>query len=308
MKLHQLRNFVAVAERGSLRAASRHLQLAQPALTRSLGELERELGMALFERHARGMTLTEPGRAFALRASAILNEVRRAKEEMDQLGGGTGGSVAAALSIAAHLALLPSALPAYRNSFPGVQLRLVEAIFPTVQAALRDGSIDFYLGPAPGAKLTSDLAQDVLFANTRIVVGRRNHPLAYAGSLAELADAEWATTSITLKASDELGLLFRRYRLGSPRLVLQSQSALTLIVTLASTDILAMVPVQWLAFPPVAGMLQPIPVREKLPAPDIVCVRRAGLPLTPAATGLLDLLRRAAGNRLILDLSTSRKP
>lgn len=294
MKLHQLRDFVAIAERGGLRAASRHLQLAQPALTRSLGELERELGVPLFERHARGMTLTEPGRAFAQRATAILHEVRRARDEVDQIGGGTGGRVAAALSIAAHMALLPSALPAFRARFPHVQLRLIEAIFPTVEAGLRDGSMDFYVGPEPGAPVSADLTEETLFANTRIVLARRGHPLAAAGSLAELAGAEWATTSVTLNASEELGQLFQRHNLPPPRLALQSQSAMTLIVSLAYTDLLAMVPVQWLAFAPVAGILQAVPVQEVLPAAAIVVIRRSGLPLTPAATCFLDLLRKAA--------------
>ncbi|MGA9009437.1 MAG: LysR family transcriptional regulator, partial [Xanthobacteraceae bacterium] len=58
MKLNQFRDVVAIAERGSLRAAARYLQLAQPALTRSVQELERELGAPLFERRARGMVLT----------------------------------------------------------------------------------------------------------------------------------------------------------------------------------------------------------------------------------------------------------
>ena len=94
MKLHHLRGVVAIAERGGLRAASRHLQLAQPALTRSLGEIERELGAPLSDRHARGMTLTATGQAFVHRASAILNEARRAREEVEQLRGGMGGSIA----------------------------------------------------------------------------------------------------------------------------------------------------------------------------------------------------------------------
>ncbi|HTP81621.1 MAG TPA: LysR family transcriptional regulator, partial [Alphaproteobacteria bacterium] len=58
MKLSQVRDVVAVAERGSLRAAARHLGAAQPALSRSIHELERELGVPLFERRARGMVLT----------------------------------------------------------------------------------------------------------------------------------------------------------------------------------------------------------------------------------------------------------
>lgn len=293
MKLHHLRDAVAIAERGGLRAASRHLQLAQPALTRSLGELERELGTPLFERHARGMVLTAAGEAFVQRATAILHEVRRAGEEVEQLQGGGRGKVAVALSIAAHIALLPRALPSFRARYPGVQVRVIEGIYPTVETGLRDGSLDFYVGPEPGRPVPPELVQEVLFSNTRTVLGRRGHPLSGASSLADLADAEWATTSITLQADEEMGDLFRRHGLGPPRLSLQSQSALTLIVSLACTDLLAMVPVQWMGFAPMAGVLQAIPVREVLPAADIVLIRRAALPLTPAATYLVDMLRRA---------------
>ncbi len=294
MKLHHLRDFVAIAERGGLRAASRHLQLAQPALTRSLGDLERELGVSLFERHARGMTLTAPGRVFSQRATAILHEVRRAREEIDQLGGGTQGSVAIALSIATHMALLPKALRPFRARYPAVQLRVIEGIYPTLESGLRDGSIDFYIGPAPGHPVPADLRQEKLFDNTRTVLGRRNHPLARAASLAELADAEWASTSITLHADEEFSELFRFHGLRPPRLALQSQSALTLIVSLAYTDLLALVPVQWMEFAPTSGILQAIPIKEVLPAPAIVLIHRAGLPLTPAATCLVDMLRNAA--------------
>lgn len=293
MKLHHLRDVVAIAERGGLRAASRHLQLAQPALTRSLGEIERELGAPLFDRHARGMTLTATGQAFVQRANAILNEVRRAREEVEQLRGGVGGSIAVALSIATHIALLPKALAPFRARYPSVQLRVIEGIYPMLEGGLRDGSIDLYVGPEPGRPVPSELLQEVLFENTRIVLGRLGHRLARAKSLAELADAEWITTSITQNADEEMGELFREHGLPAPRLAMQSQSALTLIVTLLSTDLLAMVPVQWMDFAPTAKVLQAIPVREVLPAPRIVLVRRAGLPLTPAATVLVDLLRRA---------------
>ena len=292
MKLHHLRDVVAISERGGLRAASRHLQLAQPALTRSLGELERELGTPLFERHARGMVPTLAGAMFVQRATAILHEIRRAREEVDQLQGGMRGTVAMALSIAPHIALLPRALPPFRARYPAVQVRVIEGIYPTVEAGLRDGSIDFYIGPGPGGPVPPELAQEVLFQNTRTVLGRRGHPLTGATRLAELADAEWATTSITRQADEEMGELFRRHGLGAPRLTLQSQSALTLIVSLSCTDLLAMVPVQWLDFAPASGALQAIRVQELLPAADIILIRRAALPLTPAATYLVDLLRR----------------
>src|SRR5581483_2086009 len=85
MKLTQLSYVAAIAEQGSLRAAARHLGVAQPAFSRSIAELERELGARLFERRARSMIATPLGEAFVRRASAILNDVRRARDEVEQL-------------------------------------------------------------------------------------------------------------------------------------------------------------------------------------------------------------------------------
>jgi len=67
---------------------------------------------------------------------------------------------------------------------------------------------------------------------------------------------------------------------------------LTIIVALANSDLLAMVPIQWTKLAAVSQSLAPIPVKETFAAPSIVTVRCSGLPLTPAAEFLLDLLRR----------------
>lgn len=300
MKLNQLRDIVAIAERGSLRAAARHLELAQPALTRSVRELERELGVPLFERRARGMILTPMGDAFVRRASAVLSEVRRARDEVEQLHGGTRGEVVAGLSLAAHVALLPKALPLFRARYPNVQLHLIEGWYPTLEGGLKDGRVDFYVGPEPIQSPPAELVQEPLFENLRIVLGRKGHPLANARSLRDLVGAEWITTSVTFKAEEELGELFRRHKLPAPRLALRSQSAVTMIVSLTNSDLLAMVPIQWRQFSAISDALAPIQIKEALQAPTIVTIRRTGLPLTPAAEFLLDLLRRnipAGGHR-----------
>jgi len=292
MKLSQFRDVVAIAERGSLRAAARDIKLSQPALTRSIRELERELGSPLFERHAVGMVLTPIGDAFVQRAKAVLSEVRRAREEAEQLHGGTRGSVVAGLSIAAHIALLPDAVRPFYARYPNVRLNFIEGFFPTLEARLRDGSIDFYVGPRSERTLPPDLVEEHLFDNLRTILGRKNHPLASAKSLKDLGEAEWATTSITLRAEEELGELLEKHGLPAPRLALQTHSGLTLIICLAHSDLLAMVPIQWIDFGITADALCPIPVEESLSAPTIVMVRRAGLPLTPAAEFLADLIRK----------------
>ena len=134
MKLQHFRDLVAIAEHGSLRAAARYLGTAQPTLTRSLSELERELGAPLFERRSKGMFATPLGQAFVRRAIAILNDVRRAKDEFEQLRGNAVGSVAVGLSIAAHLRLLPKTLKQFRRSFPKVRLRIIEGFYPMLES------------------------------------------------------------------------------------------------------------------------------------------------------------------------------
>jgi LysR family transcriptional regulator of abg operon len=297
VKLNQLRDVAAIAKQGSLRGAARALGLAQPALTRSVRELEHELGAPLFERARRGMTLTPVGEAFVRRANAILTDVQRAQEEVEQISGGIGGSLVAGLSIAAHIALLPRSLQRFRKRYPDVRLRILEGFFPTLESGLKDGSIDFYMGPRPATPIPEGLLMEKLFDNTRLIICRSGHPLARRAtpgapaSLEDLTGAEWVTTSITHLADDELGAFFKKHRLPPPKLVAQTQSALSLIMLLLYSDMLAMLPIQFTQFALVKNAMTSIPVRESLPAPSMVLIRRAGLSLTPAAEYLVDLLR-----------------
>jgi DNA-binding transcriptional LysR family regulator len=296
LKLNQLRDLVAVAEYGSLRAAARHLGTAQPTITRSLSELERELGAPLFERRSRGMVATPLGKAFVKRAAAILNDVRRATDEFNQLRGNAVGSMTIGLSIAAHLQLLPRTLRAFRQRFPEVRLHIIEGFYPTLEAGLHDGSVDFYVGPDPNLALPPTLHKEVLLTGRRAVLCRAGHPLAKETTLRALVDAEWITTSITPKAETEIGDLFRLHGLPEPTLALKSQSALTLLTCLASSDLLAMAPAQWIDSPFTNKVLTTIPVKEELSAPPIIVVTRVDVPPAPAAGYFLDLMRRAAGH------------
>ena len=146
MTLNQIRNVVAIAERGSLRSAARALGVTQPAVTRSIRELEHELGVTLFERKATGMALTTLGDAFVRRASGIQHEVERVRSEMEQLKGQRTGTVSIGLSPASHVALLSRVIGPFEKRYPDVKLRVVEGLFPTMERDLQDGVIDFYVG------------------------------------------------------------------------------------------------------------------------------------------------------------------
>ena len=238
------------------------------------------------------MAPTIAGAAFIRRSVSILNESRRAVEEVDQITGGVSGVVVAGLSMTAHLYLLPAALTSFCKRYPHVQLEIIEGTFNELESDLRNGSIEFYVGPQTEQRLAPDLVQDVLFANTRTIVGRKGHPLAGATSLRELTGLEWVSIITTQKGDEEFRRLFEHHGLPAPKVRLRGRSALTLITALQASDLLSMVPVQWLDFELTKDVLQAIHVKEELPAPPIVLIRRRELPLTPASMFLLDLFNR----------------
>jgi LysR family transcriptional regulator of abg operon len=293
MKLTHLRDIAAVAERGSLRAAARQLGVAQPAITRSIREVERELGVALFERRPRGVVLTPMGELFLKRAVTVLGELRRAREEIDQARGMTTGEVSVALSTAAQISLLPHALPAFRKRYSDVSINIRDGLFPAVEARLKEGELDFYVGPLPELAPAKEFVVEKLFDNTRVILGRRDHPLAKAKSLAALTDARWISTSVTVDSGAELGPVFERYGLPRPVIELHASAGVSLMPTVAKSDLLLMVPEQWLSFALGSEDLAVFQILEPLPAPPICIVTRARLPLTPAAQHFADLFRRA---------------
>jgi DNA-binding transcriptional LysR family regulator len=134
-----------------------------------------------------------------------------------------------------------------------------------------------------------------LFDNTRAVFCRKGHALANARALKSLAGAQWAATAVDYNADEDMARLFAQSGLPGPTVLLRARSAMSIMVALAHTDLLAMLPVQWSDFPMTRDTLQMIRVREPLPAPAIVLIRRPDLPLTPAAEFFCDALLRAAG-------------
>ena len=294
MTLNQIRNVVAIAERGSLRSAARLLGVTQPSITRSIRELEHELGVTLFERKATGMTLTVMGKALVRRGTSIQNEIRRVHSEIEQLKGNRVGSVSIGLSTASHIALLPRVIGPFEKRYPRVKLRISEGLFPTMERDLIDGVMDFYVGPLAGVGQPPELIIEQLFTNRRLVFARRGHPLAGAKSLRELTGARWVADALTMVGGDELVALFAEYGAPPPEVAVSGQTSLSTIMALSGSNLLAALPQQWLPILEQTGQIVQVPIRETLAAATICMASRASLPLTPVAEHLADLFRRAA--------------
>lgn len=294
MKLHHLRDFIAIAHASSVRGAARTLGLAQPALTRSLRELEKEVGASLVERHPRGVVLTPAGTAFLARARAAVEELRRGKEEVAQLTELFEGAVTIGLSSAVFLSLIPEAFAAFRREMPQIHVHLIEGLFPTLEPSLRDGRLDFFVGPRPEKMPGDSYRVDLLFHNERVVVCRADHPRRNVKTLKELTDAEWVLTGLRERVEQEFEEQFSELGLACPSAITQGDSLLAVVTLLNASDAFAFVPRQWADTQLVRHSIRALPVKETLRGPDIVQITRAGLPLTPAAERFSILMQRAA--------------
>lgn len=294
MKLHHLRDFAAIANSHSVRGAARDLNLAQPALTRSLRELEAELGVALLERHARGVVLTPIGHAFLAHAQSAMQEIRRGQERVAQMRGEQTGSVCVGLSSAAWLTLVPQVYTPFRKKFPGVRLKMMEGAFSILESRLQDGTMDFYVGPRPERTPADSFQVTLLFQNERLVVCRRDHPLRQATRLDQLVGSEWILTGLREKVETEFEEIFTSHDLTPPNPMTHAESMVGVAVLLTATNAFAVLPRQWADSEVFTSVVQPVPLEEKLGGPDIVQICRAGLPLTPAADYFSTLIARAA--------------
>ena len=142
MNLQHLRIFVAIVESGSLSAASKVLHGSPPALSARLKELEDEFGVALFERRARGLRLTEEGHEFVSHAYGILKQVEDAKAAMSDRDRPTVGEVRFGVPASLVDLLTVQLIEAARARMPNVRLRVIEAHSGNIAAWLRDGALD----------------------------------------------------------------------------------------------------------------------------------------------------------------------
>jgi len=151
MELRHLRYFVAVAEELHFSRAAARLHIAQPPLSQQIRHLERELGVALFNRTRRHVELTAAGRAFLDESRRVLLQAERAARIAQRAGRGEIGQLAVAFVPSADLDLLPRVLRAWGARFPDVELDL-QALLPVAQLeALAGGRIQVGLVRLPVA-------------------------------------------------------------------------------------------------------------------------------------------------------------
>lgn len=192
MDLRQLTTFVHVAELGSFTRAARLLQMAQPALSRQVRALETELRQPLFQRTGRGVTLTEPGKRLLAHGRGILQQVDRARLDLEDHRGAPLGHLALGLPPSVSRLLTAPLVEAFRERFPKATLTVVEGLSAYVLEWLLQGRVDaavVYQAPPDPALQLQPVAEELLFL-VSASGGARRGGLGTPVQLAALAGVE----------------------------------------------------------------------------------------------------------------------
>lgn len=294
MQLTQLRNLLAVVDSGSIRGAARSLKVSQPALTRSLRQLETELRVKLLERTARGVAPTPAGRAFIARSRAVYNELGRAQEELAQLAGEQEGSVAFGIGPQPAIHIVPPALAQFRRAHVNVEIRMAEGPSHVLLPRLRDGSLDFAIGVRPKGRLEPGISASPLFTNQILIGARKGHPLRGARSLRELLDANWVIYTPAGWAGAVIPDLFEMNGLPVPKSVVRSESYVAMLTLIARTDMIGGLSSRLFELRLARDYFEPFQLKERLPEFTLCLFTRTDSPLTPAAAAMVAEIKTAA--------------
>ena len=292
METRQLLHFLAAMEHGSFHKAAEALDVSQPALTKSIRRLETTLGLALFERHARGISPTPYGDALASHGALIATDLRHAVQVVKDMQRAVLGTIRVGAGPSMSVSLLPAVTSALLTQQPGIRLLVRSGLNDTLLAALQRGELDFAITSMPsGSSLSGVLHHERLYSDSVVIIAARRHPLASRTLTAEaLLPFNWVMPSQNVLTRNHLEEFFMMRNLPLPTVSAETDSIPYLREVVARTQLLSYVPTTLVTDRGLSRLKVPGSVWH--PPVSVSYRRRAAL--LPAHQLLLGLLRETA--------------
>jgi len=280
----------------SISKAARRLSLTQPTLTKALRDVERTLGLALFERTNRGLEPTPYGEIFARHAKIVLAQLRHAAEELESLHVGYSGKVTVGTLLAASASILPDAIALLKKERPEVAISVVVGTYDILVPSLLAGDLDMVLGRLPEQGRSRALVYEEFYAEPVCLVTRRGHPLTSKRRLGlrDLSNEAWLLPLPETSLRRQIERAFLEANVPLPKNVIESVSILTNRVLLRKSDCIGVMPYHVALDDVEHQLLSILPVKLKSIDSPVGAILRAPGALPPAAAAFLEFLRVAA--------------
>jgi DNA-binding transcriptional LysR family regulator len=296
MKLQDLHVLMTVVQAGSMGKAAERLNITQPAISRSIAELEHTLGVRLLDRHPQGIEPTKFGRALLDCGVAVFDDLRQGVENIEFLADPTAGEVRIGCNSILAASFVSAVIDRLSQRYPQIVFHIVTAQIEILHRELSDRNVDFVMAQKLGAIADERLDFDSLFDDSFVVAAGAQNPFVRRRriDLAELVHESWALPppasaigSVAVEAFRASGLDYPR----TPVFIVPTEVRISLVATGHFLTILAS---SALRFPTRRTEIKALPVKLPLPVVPVGIVSLTNRTLSPVARLFIEQAREVA--------------
>jgi DNA-binding transcriptional LysR family regulator len=295
MKLQDLHVLVTVMQAGSMGKAAQSLNISQPAVSRSIAELEHALGVRLLDRHRKGIEPTEYGRALLNCGVAVFDDLRQGVKNIEFLADPTTGQVRIGNTLTTASSFIATVIDRLSRRYPRTVFHVVPAGPDILHRELSARSLDLVIARGGGAFKDEQFSFENLYDDTFVVLASAQNPWARRRriELAELVNEPW--TLVTPESLGGAGMeAFRASGLDYPRATLVSNSVEVRLSLVAAGRFLTMAPSSLSRFRTGRGELKVLPVELPLAIGPVGIVTLKNRTLSPVAKLFIQHAHQAA--------------
>lgn len=294
-----------LADSRDVRLAARRIGVTEPAVYRSLRELETIVGSHLMHRR-QNMIPTPAGEVMIRRAKLALAELRHMEDEIGLYFGRMSGRVTIGTLPSSRTMLVPRAIAVLSNSHPHLRFSMIDGPYDTMLCGLRCGDIDIMVGAVHFPPPVDDVSQEVLFEGNAAILARKDHPIARKDRVAleDLARAGWVVPRLGAPTRSQFQKLFEDAGMAVPSNVVETDSFIATRALLLENDRLTMLLPSRATFELDIGVLVRVPYEiadSKIPFGFTV---RTDAYLSPGVRAFIEQLRQIgldAGSTRVCD-------
>ena len=296
IKLSDLHILLAVAESGSMAKAANDLAVSHPAVSRSVRELEHTLGVRLLERNARGITLTEFGRALLNRSHAAFDELRQGVKEIEFLADPTAGELLIGSTAPLAASFVSIVIEQLHRRYRQMAFHVVTASADSLQRDMDERNLDLLILRKFGTFAEDRVNFEVLYDNPYFVATGAKNPWARRRhvELAELLDELWVVPPAGTRFGELVRDVFRAKGLPCPRAAVVAHSLETIVNLLGTGCYLAIHPESVLTFPAKHPFIRKVPVELPIVSGPIGILTLKNRVLSPAVQLFIEAAREVA--------------
>jgi DNA-binding transcriptional LysR family regulator len=296
LKLRHLQMLVALDQFRHLGRASEFLSLTQPAVSKTLAEIERMFELDLFVRSTRGTEPTPYGATVVRFARSVLADFDRTRDEISSVASGAAGRVSVGAMVVATPELLSRAVALLKARSLQTTVLIEEGDLTRLLPRLRVGELDLFVGRLEPGYASPDLETETLYDEPMSIVARPDHSLVRKAkpSWADLAAEAWVMPPPWASSRIKLNQMFYKHGLNPPVDVIESASFLVTLTFLRERGSMAFVARSVARYLEREGMAKILRVKVPIELPPVGIITMPSRMRTPASQQLIECLRQAA--------------